>query len=587
MDPTRWRYLPALDGVRALAVAAVLAFHWWPDTFGGGFIGVDVFFVLSGYLITAMLLVEQRSRPPIDLRGFWMRRVRRLLPAVWLLVAVTTVVVVVDGSASARWLVEVSGALTWTSNWLGLHFDGATWWRLDDRGALAHLWSLAIEEQFYLVWPLVMTAMFRWLPRRRDRLIVVGLLIAASAWAMGATDQITAYFATHTRSFGLLAGAGLAISGLRLPQRSAAWVAGGSVAALAVFAATGDPNDGWMYPWGFLGVAAVSTALTASQLDPAEGERGRSWLEWSPLRAVGRVSYGIYLWHVPVAVFVTEERLGVGPVATAVARVAVLTVVVVVSYVAVEQPVRRRDVRLLSSRVLAIGVVIAVSAVPLVAAARDDVENPWVVAEDPPAVVDDERSTMVVGDLAAAAVLADLPATIDDASGVVLWGVGDVGGVLSDVDAGVSGDDRDVGRDDYCVHWPERWSDAIDRFDPDAVMIVAGYGDTVELLDGGSPVVDDRLDELYAETVERMVATVPEEVGEVVLVTIDPISQLAGDEREPGARDRAAGAWATAARLVAGRHERMIVCSVSPVDRWPQVAAAVRPLVVDASRCPT
>ncbi len=213
----RLRYLPGLDGLRALAVLAVLVYHadvaWLP----GGFLGVDVFFVISGYLITSLLLAERSATGRIKLRRFWARRARRLLPALFALLAVVAVVVLAwVPDQQARLGGDVGAAFTYSTNWYLIFHQESYFVALGRPSLLRHLWSLAVEEQFYLAWPLIFAAGLalygkRWFPK----VILVGALVSAVLMALlfiPGTDPSRVYFGTDTRAAGLLVGSLLAFA---------------------------------------------------------------------------------------------------------------------------------------------------------------------------------------------------------------------------------------------------------------------------------------------------------------------------------------------------------------------------------------
>ncbi|MBV9923255.1 MAG: acyltransferase, partial [Pseudonocardia sp.] len=353
------RTMPGLDGLRGLAVAAVVAFHLRPEGLPGGFLGVDLFFVLSGFLITSLLLIEldtrrdRRNRGQVDLGRFWARRARRLLPALFItLVAVTL--------ASRRWLpgwqlgrIRGDGlaALAYISNWHDAlrnvaYFDSAS-----SPSPFAHLWSLAIEEQIYLLWPLTLLLLYRMLRGRRAPLaIAVGALVAASAAAMAVTsDHAFAYLATHTRAQALLLGALLAVLTTHITRSDAppssqragqVWAAAGTIGlvGLAVMVVRVHGEDAWMYHGGFtlaagLGVLAVAGATRGV------GPLG-AVTTFAPLRVLGRTSYGIYLYHWPVIVFLNEGRTGLHGWTLDLVRLAVVAVITTGSYLLIEHPIR-------------------------------------------------------------------------------------------------------------------------------------------------------------------------------------------------------------------------------------------------------
>lgn len=343
MATRSFRYLPALDGLRALAVAAVVAFHLSPGALPGGFLGVDTFFVVSGYLITSLLLAEHAADGAIALRSFWGRRARRLLPALLLVLCAVAI------AAAAWWPSEdlarirgdALGGLGYVANWRFIaqhdsYFDLAT-----GPSPLRHLWSLAIEEQFYVAWPLVAAACLR----RSARLLGVVSAAGAAAsvavmLAIGAGDR--AYYGTDTRAHGLLIGAALAV-GLRHQRASAPrWLAPAGVAAAAVCAAAwwvADESSGWLFTWGFPAYALLTALVIAAVVRAGDGRLARA-LSVRPLVAVGKVSYGLYLWHWPAIVLLTPARTGLDGAALGAYRLAVAVAGTLASYWLLERPVR-------------------------------------------------------------------------------------------------------------------------------------------------------------------------------------------------------------------------------------------------------
>src|SRR5919199_3682700 len=215
----RLPYLPGLDGLRALAVTAVLLYHadlkWIP----GGFLGVEIFFVISGYLITALLLSEWRQKGTISLKNFWLRRARRLLPALYVLLVVTLAFAVVFLPGEVAGLRgDVLAAVGYVTNWYLIFGQESYFESVGRPSMLQHLWSLAVEEQFYLIWPVVLAVGLGVgaTRLRRRRVLTVALLgAAASALAMAllytpGVDPSRVYYGTNTRATGLLFGAALA-----------------------------------------------------------------------------------------------------------------------------------------------------------------------------------------------------------------------------------------------------------------------------------------------------------------------------------------------------------------------------------------
>ena len=357
---TRLRYVPGLDGLRALAVTAVLLYHadisWMP----GGFLGVDVFFVISGYLITSLLLAEQRSRGTVGIGQFYLRRARRLLPALGLVLAsvsLFTVIFLPDEIRSLR--ADVVAALGYATNWWQI-FQHQSYVAAQGRPPLLrHLWSLAVEEQFYLVWPLILVAMFRiWKGRRLPMLIAVGVGIALSFVTMlvlsfphdyAVADPSRVYFGSDTRVFTMLLGAALAMvwspSGLNatVPKegRGALDAIGGSaLAGLIVIFVTAHYQSNVLFRGGFLGVAVLSAIVIAIAVHP--GSRLSSVvLARRPLRWVGERSYGIYLWHWPIFMITRPgQDTPITGTANLVLRLALTVGAAEMSYRWVEEPIR-------------------------------------------------------------------------------------------------------------------------------------------------------------------------------------------------------------------------------------------------------
>ena len=349
-------YIPALDGLRALSVAAVVAFHL--GLLPGGFIGVDVFFVISGFLITRLLLIERERRGSIDMGGFWSRRFKRLLPA--LLVMITAVTVAARWwMPSWRWAglrTDALATLAYVANWRFV-FSGQSYFSEGIvPSPLRHAWSLAIEEQFYVLWPLVVLLVLRRMNARyRLTLAVVsgvGALLSALWMTIAAgtdMDLSRLYYGTDTRAFALLAGAWLAcwwdpvvadaprpVATLDTP-RPLSRAGGMALVPLAVLAVVAAEDTSWFYRVGFQMVAVLSTAAVAG-LATGEGRvsevLGHPWLCW-----VGRRSYGIYLWSWPVQIY-ASSHFGLTGLGLVVVVVAISTGLAVASYRFVEEPIR-------------------------------------------------------------------------------------------------------------------------------------------------------------------------------------------------------------------------------------------------------
>ena len=351
------RYLPGLDGLRALAVLAVVAYHVQLGWAGGGLLGVGVFFTLSGYLITDLLLGQWCAHGRLRLADFWLRRARRLLPALFVVLAVVTAwVTLVDRSQLAGLRGAVGAAGAYVSNWYYIAHHGSYFARFAPPGPLDHLWSLAVEEQFYLAWPWLLWLSLLCLPRGRAsavRWLVVPTLalVAASTAAMlllyhPGFDPTRVYEGTDTRAAGLLVGAGLAMiwpsrraAGVTRPARLAldgAGICGLAVIALMVWRVGQYSPFSYRGGLGLLSVATAAVVATAA----CPGSLVGGVLGWQPLRWLGVRSYGIYLWHYPVIVL-TSGGNSVQNLPRAGIQVAASIVLAALSWRFIEEPVRQ------------------------------------------------------------------------------------------------------------------------------------------------------------------------------------------------------------------------------------------------------
>jgi peptidoglycan/LPS O-acetylase OafA/YrhL len=335
-DRPRRTRLASLDGLRAVAVGAVVLYHADSRLLPGGFVGVDVFFALSGYLITALLLAERDGPGPVSLAGFWRRRVRRLWPLAWLALAAVAV-----AGLTGVWGADREALLPGET--VAALANVANWWQAAHGGyvesfvapsPLRHFWSLSVEEQFYLLWPLLLLGLLALGARveRRHRgtdrsagptatrtstaVAAAGtaVLFVASAVSAWFADPATAYLATHTRAVALLAGALLALglrhrplagpSGTPARRAFAAWGLLGAV-ALGAAAAVATPEVAWLHRGGFAAVAVASTGVVALALVPGRTAR---LLSAAPLVWVGHRSYAVYLVHWPLIVAMGPGR---------------------------------------------------------------------------------------------------------------------------------------------------------------------------------------------------------------------------------------------------------------------------------------
>jgi len=366
-DTKPFRHIPALDGLRGLAVAAVVLYHFAPQLVPAGFIGVDVFLVLSGFLITSLALEEVDRTKSMSASGFFARRARRLLPA-----AVTTIIVVVviarildHESVDSSLRGHAVASLTYIANWWSIAQHNSYQAAFGAESPLNHFWSLAVEEQFYLIFPIALIGVIALLKRRIGlhriaHVALVGATVGAIAscalmWILRTpgTDPSRVYLGTDTRSQALFVGIAIACIVRLWPVHSLQRVSRTILTATALLAlatlvgiaVAADFRSNWLYTGGFL-LVAVTTGIVVLALNGRDSFFSKALsLKW--LRILGLVSYGLYLWHWPVKVFVTQERLHLsddrtGRIELFVIRCALTAVATALSWYLIEQPFRRK-----------------------------------------------------------------------------------------------------------------------------------------------------------------------------------------------------------------------------------------------------
>ncbi len=347
-----WRRSTACAGV---AVLAVLLFHG--DLLTGGFLGVDLFFTLSGFLITSLLLTEARRFGRVDLIAFWGRRFRRLLPAILVLLAVVIIVTWLIGTPAQLDAVHRGGlpALGYAANWHQIAQDGGYWASFAEASPLTHLWSLAIEEQFYVVWPLVFFGLWK-VSRGSERVIAVaaGLGALGSAVLMVVVhtggDPTRVYMGTDTRAFSILFGVMVATAPVRTTvtrlvraHRSVVQVGLMAIvtAGVIVWSSVDGASSSVLFEGGLAAHAALGAVLIVC-CAADDGLLAARLFAGKVLGYVGTRSYGLYLWHWPVYVALDEERTGLDGLVLLTVRVAVSFALAEISYRIVETPIRRR-----------------------------------------------------------------------------------------------------------------------------------------------------------------------------------------------------------------------------------------------------
>src|SRR4051812_6861433 len=378
-DHPRIAHRPALDGLRGLAVAGVLLYHG--GHLSGGFLGVDLFFVLSGYLITALLLVEARDRKHINLGQFWLRRARRLLPAIFAVLLAIAIYSRLVADPTQWTVIRGDGLATlfYVANWHTIFGGMAYGADVAARSPLEHTWSLAIEEQFYVIWPLVVAGVLA-IRRTPGAVLWAAAAVTAVGTAMliglslAGGSQNTLYLGTHTPMPAIGIGALVAAHEASPPPgpsiKVRRWIelAGPAVLVLLLVGWTQfDLHDQFLYRGGLTLSGVLVGLLIWGVIQPDDTTLGRV-LSVRPLCALGLISYGLYLWHWPIFLLLDEARTGISGWPLFVLRVAVSLAIAWVSYRFLEQPIRRSSWGGLRVTTFA-GFAAAVAALALVASA--------------------------------------------------------------------------------------------------------------------------------------------------------------------------------------------------------------------------
>jgi peptidoglycan/LPS O-acetylase OafA/YrhL/lysophospholipase L1-like esterase len=499
-------YQPGLDGLRGAAVTAVLLYHGGVTWARGGFLGVDVFFVLSGYLITALLVAEWRERGTIGFGAFWARRARRLIPALLLVLAAVAVYAAVALAPDELGRVRGDGlaGLLYVANWHLILAKQSYFDQFLSPSPLNHLWSLGIEEQWYLVWPLLLAAGLR-VARGRTQALAAGAAVMAGASAAlmavlvhPGADVSRVYFGTDTRAQSLLVGAVLAlVVGVRAPApgrdgagstaAAACGLAGAAVLVAMVIRARGE--DVWLYRGGMTLAAVAAAAVIHAAVQPAGAVR--RFLSAGPLVGLGRISYGLYLWHWPVFVALSPQRTRLTGTPLFALRAALSVGAAALSYRWVETPVRTRrrlaDRRRLGAALAGAAAVVAgllvastlgaTPTLPTASSAPGDGTAGVAAGTARPRLARPRRPpppgharVLLVGDSVAFSLGYN-------ARSAVVPGISSKTGAI--IGCGVVRGQQVVGGtartpSARCEDWPNRWAADVRTFDPDVAVIMIG-----------------------------------------------------------------------------------------------------------------
>jgi len=545
---TGWR--PGLDGLRAIAVLGVMAYHEPNLAMAGGFLGVDLFFVLSGFLITGLLLDEHRRSGTVSLRSFWNRRGRRLLPALAAMLLAVVVVTTLIGDVDQRRDLPggLLSAVFYVSNWNLIAQHQSYFDQFTSLSPLQHLWSLAIEEQFYLLWPLVVIACLS-----RSRKLLIGVTAVATvtsiglmAFFLGEGDPSRSYYGTDTRAFALLIGALGALFAwhLRPSGRRTSFVGILGLVALAGAFLFIHDSDRWMYRGGFVVFAFVALGVIVL----ASGNTIVSRAMAHPiLRKIGFLSYALYLWHWPIRVFATDVRMHLpdtpaGRVAGIAIRLALTFGMAWLSMELIERWFRRSQLGVarfgigwLGSGAVLVG--LALLAAPSSGSTIDtsiginqsaNRERTLSTPYDPT-----RPSLLIVGDSVAITLDNGVRQVIDPKVSVV--GGSELGCALLQSPKAMTFDGRWSEAGTECPDHDDYWSKLIEAQNPDVVILLAGAWDLYTRDWGNGPVApgDSEFDLNYRNAINATLKVLSAKGAEVIVLTTPCFEPGPGERAGP------------------------------------------------------
>ena len=538
-------HIRGLDGIRAVAVIGVLGFHGGVAGFGGGLLGVDIFFVLSGFLITSLLIGEWSRTGTLSFRRFYERRARRLLPGLFILLLLV--------AAYAQWFAETDtlstlrgdalATILYVANWRFI-FSGQSYFvHFGPPSPLLHTWSLAVEEQFYLVWPAVALFVLRRGGRRALAVVAaVGMVASAVLTPVLLHHGVSVsrlYYGTDTRVQEVMAGAVLAIAAPVIARNARAWrwpvtVVGGLGALFLLWALHNVSGQGiFLYQGGFLLVAAASAAVILLVVVEPRASLARL-LGWGVLGYIGRISYGLYLYHYPIFLMIDNAHTGLSGAALLAVRLSVTFLAAVVSYHVIEMPIRQRTFLRGRHLVMALPISVAIVVTALVLAtlpapspAAPPQQALFALPRNPPAdlVKGKDVRTLLLGDSMALTLGEGL--RIDAGRwGVSLDDHGKIGCDL-DPDSTVNIEGSITQAAQGCADWPQTWRRVIDRVNPDVVAVELGRWEVSDrIIDGKwTRIGQPAWDRVYSAELADAIRILSSKGAHVVIFTLPYITQ--------------------------------------------------------------
>jgi peptidoglycan/LPS O-acetylase OafA/YrhL len=563
-------YKPGLDGLRGLAVLLVFIYHSSYFTTSpirlapSGYLGVDLFFVLSGYLITTLLIGEWQQTSGICLKRFWLQRARRLIPAVTLLLligSILSVTVLRHNGNRHSYIIDMWSTFSYVANWRFIFSDSSYFAQFGSPSILRHMWSLGIEEQFYLIWPVIVICIVKF-SRARSSTIgelrrtfqlglltisIIGAIASASAMMMQSSrgaDVSRIYFGTDTRVFALLGGCALASALTNRPDKSFSWrhdqlaglFATIGLLLMAVWVGRSEELPAWMFRGGFVFSTLLCIVMTGSAA--SSGWLSRI-LSVRPLVKLGQLSYSLYLWHWPIFIVLSSERTNLGGVWLLGLRFIVTIAVSLISLTVIERPLRMPNFWNQTRALLfiSLSVVTLIGATVLINASRDNAVAQFRSVVNPPSQSGDPIQVLSIGDSIATTLFQNRPVRLGwqlykfkDAS-IVGCGVGPIN------ENGVSLVSQGKIRTDInpqCSQQREFWESEIDEFRPDVVVALFGPWDLYDIFREERLIPHDSIEfeQLFQNNLESLREIVIKSNSTLVILTTPCLGRMNGKYSE-------------------------------------------------------